>query len=302
MKKILVTGATGFIGSNCIELLIKRDYEIHAISRNSIDNSNNNNIFWYKIDLFDVNEIERIFKEVRPSHFMHLAWKMETGLMLNSEENEKWLYLSQNLIDLFYQYGGERILVSGSCFEYDLTHNNICHEKTQLIPNSSYGISKMKLYQYLKSICDKKNLSYVWGRIFFTYGPGQKAKSLVPYVVGNLCNNNIVETTDGNQIYDYLYVEDIALALILLLESPHQGAVNISSGNPLTLKKLILKIAEIFERKDLIEFGVKPRPKDSPDYIVGDNTLLKKITSWNQHFELNEGIKKFINFYKKSSI
>lgn len=296
MKKILITGGSGFIGSHCINLLAKQNYEIHAISRNSEPTINEGNICWYNIDLFDIENVELIFEKVKPTFMIHLAWKMETGLMLDSEENEKWLYLSKKLIKIFHKYGGKRILVSGSGFEYDLSGNTIIEEGDKVMANNSYGKSKNKLHKYLKSFSQQNELSYVWCRIFFVYGPGQKPTSLVPYVLNNLRNNIEVETTDGNQIYDYLYVQDVALALVLLMENTYVGAVNVSSGRPVTLKNIILKIAKMYDNSNLIHFDAKPRPKNSPSFVVGDNTLLKKITNWNEKFDLEEGLKELNEF------
>lgn len=299
--KIIVTGASGFIGRHCVKLLFEKGYEIHAISSKPRINeeAHNESIVWYEIDLFDLTEVQGIFDRIKPDYFMHLAWKMQTGLNLNYDENEEWLSLSKSLINIFYNCGGKRVLVSGSCFEYDL-NDRIISEKTPLIPNNKYGSCKMNLFNYLNSFSVENELSYVWARIFFTYGPGQKDSSLVPYVISRLIEGKSVETTDGNQQYDYLYVEDIANALILLLESSYIGPVNVSSGKVTKLKDFINKIASIFKKEDLISFGSKPRPKGSPDFIKGKNELLRKITNWKQEYTIDEGINKLIN-YKKSN-
>lgn len=301
MKKILVTGASGFIGSYCIKMLIDRNYEIHTISRKSIENLVNENVSWYNVDLFNNKKIESVFKKVRPTFFMHLAWKMETGLNLNSENNEKWLNLSKNLISLFHRYGGKRILISGSCFEYDLNHEILTENSTPLNANNEYGKSKNRLYQYLKSYGAENDLSYIWPRIFFAFGPGQKEQSLLPYVMTGLMNNSKIELTDGNQRYDYIYVKDVALALILLLESSYNGDVNVSSGKVIKLKDLILKIARIFDRENLLNFGILSRPQGSPDFVLGNNELLKKVTSWNENYGIDNGITEFIDYYKSKN-
>ncbi|MET2984909.1 NAD-dependent epimerase/dehydratase family protein [Aureibaculum conchae] len=298
MKKIIVTGVSGFIGNHCIPFLLERRYEIHAISRTQKEDDNKN-VNWYYIDLFDTAKVEEVFKQVKATYFLHLAWKVESGLKLNSNENEKWFHLSKKLTDFFYLYGGERLLVTGSCFEYDHSDGIISEEKTDLKPNNEYGKNKNKLYQHLKKTSEERGISYAWARIFFTFGPGQKPQSLVPYVISSIINNNIIETTDGNQKYDYVYVEDVALALVQVLESDYIGAVNISSGKTLKLKELISSIAKKFDKEDFIKFGVRERPKGSPDMVLGLNDVLVKETNWKANYTLDQAIEKTIKYYSK---
>jgi len=298
MKKILVTGASGFIGKHCIDILVKGDYEIHALTRNS-NEQNTENLFWYTVDLFETTEVERLFKKIKPTHFLHLAWKVESGLSFGSNENEKWFNLSKKLVNYFYLNGGKRLVVSGSCFEYDLSLGKaISEEKTPLNSNNEYGKNKNKLYQYLKSLHKDKGVDFAWGRIFFTFGPGQKSASLVPYVISSLKNDKLVETTDGNQEYDYLYVEDVAQALVSLVESTYVGAVNISSGKTMKLKELILKFAKYFDKEHLIKFGVRERPENSPNHVLANIDILKSKTKWEKQFDIDKAIEKTINFYK----
>ena len=297
-KKVLVTGASGFVGRHCLEVLEARDYEIHAISRQNIKNSNTNRINWYNVDLFDEAGIEDIFKAIKPNYFIHLAWKMETGLNLNSEGNKEWFYLSKMLIRLFHQYGGERVFISGSGFEYDLDYKVLNENSTPLRPNNEYGKNKNKLNSFIKSYCENNDLSYVWGRIFFAFGPGQKDQSLIPYVISSLKSNSEINLTDGNQEYDYIYIKDVALAIVLLLESSYIGDINISSGKVIKLKDLIVKIARIFNKENLLNFGSLSRPKGSPNFVLGENELLKKVTSWTEKHGIDKGIKEFISYYK----
>jgi len=298
MKKILVTGISGFIGNHCIPFLLERGYEVHAISRTSQE-SDNVKVIWHYIDLFNTEVVEEVFKRIRPTHFLHLAWKVESGLKLDSDENEKWYHLSKKLVSYFHENGGERLVITGSCFEYDHSNGIITEEFTPLKPNNEYGKNKNKLYQHLKNLKENDGISYTWARIFFTFGPGQKAQSLVPYVISSLMNNKVVETTDGNQKYDYVYVEDVALALVLVLESSYNGAVNISSGKTLKLKDLISKIAKVFDKENLIKFGERERPEGSPDLVLGINDVLKRETDWEENYTIDQAIEKTINYFKK---
>ncbi len=298
MEKILVTGGSGFIGRHCIKELRDRNYEVHAISRSLISENHIEGVIWYQLDLFDLDKVEKIFKEVKPKFLMHLAWKMETGLKLDSDENESWYYLSKEIVDFFYAYGGERAVVSGSCFEYDHNSGDISEASTPLKPNNEYGRNKNRLFRYLESLNRTNGISYAWARVFFTFGPGQKLGSLVPYVITSLLKDEVVETTDGNQEYDYLYIKDVVHGLILTLESNHVGPVNICSSKATKLKSLISTIAKKFNKEELIKFGVKARPKGSPSRVVGINDVLKNSTEWSEKYVLEDAIQETINYYK----
>jgi len=299
LKKILVTGANGYIGSHVIKLLIEKDYEIHAISRFIKEDNIQNNIYWHKIDILKTNDIEDLMYRVKPTFLIHLAWKIGSGLKHESNENHDWLEESKTLVSSFYKSGGKRILVSGTCAEYDWKHENLTENITPLNPLTNYGKVKNKFFNFLDSYCSVNNYSFIWPRIFFSFGPNQNENSLVPFVIKKLMNNKVVNTTEAQQKYDYLYIEDIALAIVLLLESNYDGAVNISSGKTTKLKKIINTIAEHFYKKDLIQFGAVPYAKNTSMNLVGNNNILKIETGWTPRFTIKEGLSKTIEHYKK---
>lgn len=300
-NRILVTGASGYIGTHVMNLLINKNYEIHAISRFEKKNNIKKNFFWYQIDLLESNEIEKIIEKAKPKYLIHLAWKIGSGLKHESTENDNWLFVSKLLINIFYKHGGKRILVSGTCAEYDWNYNFLTEGVTPLNPSNSYGKIKNELYNYLQSYCSSNNYSFVWPRIFFSFGPNQNINSLVPLIIKNLINNEIVNTTNAEQKFDYLYIEDVALAIVLLLESEYDGAVNISSGKATKLKQIISYIAEYFDKKELIQFGAVQYPKDGPMRLTGDNEILKSVTKWLQKYSIEEGLERTIKYFQSNN-
>jgi len=298
MKIIIVTGGSGFIGRHCLEELVNKNYEVHVLGRSSIASITRVN--WHSVDLFDLSKVSDLMGLIKPNYLMHLAWEVEPGLNLNSDNNEKWYNLSKEIIKIFYQNQGERVLVSGSGFEYDLYQKRLNENDTPLIPNNEYGKNKKKLFSFIQNYANEHNSSYVWARIFFAYGPGQKSQSLLPYVISRIIENNKVETTDGNQQYDYIYIKDVATALVLLLECNYNGAVNVSTGNVIKLKDMVLRIAKYFNKENLLLFGAINRPVGTPDYILGENNLLKKLTCWEQKYDADKGIMELINYFKSN--
>ena len=116
MKKILITGSTGFIGSSLMKLFLLKKYDVFALTRKNIKSSK---IKYIKADIFDHKKINNMLKKIKPDYLIHLAWEANPKKYQNSNNNFKWLHSSLNLYQNFCKYGGSRALLTGSCAEYD---------------------------------------------------------------------------------------------------------------------------------------------------------------------------------------
>ena len=293
MKKILVTGASGFIGRECIRLLKLKNFKIHAISSKDVDEYESDHINWHKVNLTDKEQIHNVFKKVKPEYLLHLAWNV-SNKQYNSNQHYVWVKIGIDLLEAFSHFGGKRLVVAGTCAEYDWT-DGYCYEKeTPLKPQNTYGVSKHALQLLINSFSKQNQLSYAWGRIFFAYGPGENPNSLIPFVVKNLKEGKNVEISHGNFIRDYIFIEDIANAFVSLVDSQIEGPVNISSGSPSKIKDIVLKIAKQFDKEHLVKFSDKELAENDYPCIVGDNSLLLKELNWKPKIGLEEGLKRTI--------
>lgn len=290
MKKIIITGANGFIGRHCIDVLKKRDFEIHALSSNEKENAES--IFWHTVNLLNEEEVNDIFEKIKPEYLLHLAWKIDKNY--NDNFHFDWINVGVNMLKVFHKHGGKRFVGAGTCFEYDWSAG-ICHE-TQQPSNSkfNYGFAKYTLNTILHKYCRSNNISYAWGRIFFAYGPGGNTTSLIPYVTKNLTEGKEVEITGGEQIRDYIFVEDIANAFVNLVDSEIQGAVNISSGLPTKVKEIVKIIADYFNKKNLVKFKSNNKLNFSDSFLLGDNTRLTQELKFTPEIGIREGVHRTI--------
>lgn len=293
IEKILITGASGLIGCQCIDKLLKEDIELHG-TYNCSENLDSK-VIWHKVNLLNLDDAKRIIDEVQPDKLLHLAWLTSD---FNNIENVQWARTSFELIKHFYETGGKRAVVAGTCFEYDLNYNYLVEDKTPRNANSIYGLSKNYLHDILKLYCEQNNLSWGWGRIYYLYGPNEKDKRLVPYVIKQLLRGEKAVCSSGEQFREYLYSKDVAEAFIKLLYSDFEGAVNISSCNPVKVKEIVLEIANILEKSDLLEFNPSLNKENDPPIITGSNKLLKSI-GWKQEYSLSQGIKETIEWWRK---
>ena len=295
--KILVTGANGFIGKHCLKKLENLDCEIHAISTKDIESYNN--IFWHKLDLFDFQATGDLLKSTKPTHLLHLAWNTEHGKFWSSPENLEWLKSSINLLEVFKEASGKRIVTTGTCAQFTWNDDLISEMKTLRNAATAYGQSKNALQEFTFSYSKINKLSSAWAYIYFLYGPGENKNRLVPLVIKKLLNSESVETTAGTQIRDFIYVEDAADALIKLLLSDLEGSINIASGEENTLKDILKEIENQINSDNLIKYGSLQISENEPKIILADTKKLKKELDFIPSYNLKTGLAKSINWWKK---
>ena len=301
MKTVLLTGATGFIGQFALSPLLAKNYIVHAATSRPINFSPTENIHWHQTNLLDTGETTHLLKKIRPTHLLHLAWYVEPGKVWNAVQNMDWLQASLHLARQFAEYGGERLVVSGTCAEYDWTESGVfSEESTRLRPQNLYGASKHALNLVLENFAASSNISYAWGRIFYLFGEGESPKRLVPAVINALLKNEAAETSHGNQIRDFLYAKDAAEAFVALLESDVLGSLNVASGIPITLKEIIFKIAGITGNGNLVRLGAFPAPANEPPQIVANVGRLRREVGWKPQWSLEMSLANTIEWWRKN--
>lgn len=299
MKRVLVTGASGFIGKMTLPFLLERGFEVHCITQHLREKDDiTKQCTWHIQNLLDFTRIKQLIGSIQPEFLLHLAWNVTPGMYLNANENFMWLKASMELMRAFYDCGGQRMIGAGTCLEYDLKNGYCTEECTPLFPVSRYALCKHLLNNLLSGYVQKKEVSYAWGRIFYLYGPGEYPSRLVSSIICSLVQGKYAQCSHGLQIRDYLYVTDVAEAFVALLDSDLHGEINICSGIPLLLKEIISKIGSEIGRPELIKFGALSAPKDEPPIIVGDATRLKKQLHWIPKYSLDKGLANTIAWWR----
>jgi nucleoside-diphosphate-sugar epimerase len=299
MKKVILTGARGFVGTHCLEALLEKGFEVHAVSSRGRFNDYPWQVEWHHADLHNAEHVLRLMATVQPQYLLHLAWDVSQGVYWRSLENLRWIKASLGLLQAFIDAGGERVVMAGSCAEYDWQYGYCSEELTPLRPATLYGTCKNALSSIVAAVAAEKKISAAWARLFFLYGPGEKGERLVPEVVKTLLQGEEASCTHGEQIRDYLYIRDAASALVALLESGVEGAVNIASGRPVTLKDLIGEAAARAGRPDLVRLGSLAAPKDDPPLLLANTRRLKEEVGWAPRYSLREGMAETVEWWRK---
>lgn len=301
MKRVLVTGSNGFIGRHCLARLIERGFEVHSVIRDRNKLSNSPGVQWSVADLLNPEHIESLFEKIRPSYLIHLAWYTAPGAYWTSSENLDWLQCSIEILRAFKLHGGKRFLATGTCAEYDWQFGYCSERVTPLAPSTLYSTCKNALHEVLTSFARQEGMSAAWARIFFLYGPHEQPVRLVPSVINSLLDGQPALCTHGNQIRDFLYVEDVASSLTALLDSEVEGAVNIASGQPVAVRDIIYRIAEKLGRPDLIQLGAISAPDSEAPLLIGDVSRLREEVGWTPHYDLDTGLEMTIDWWKRQN-
>jgi nucleoside-diphosphate-sugar epimerase len=298
LKKILLTGASGFVGRHCLSHLAGSDWEVHAVSRSTPDELKGR-ATWHRHDLLDAHEVSGLIRRIRPSHLLHLAWCTEPGEYWTSLENFRWVRATIDLLTEFRHSGGERVVAAGTCAEYEWNAGTCSESRTPLVPATTYGACKHHLRGLLAAFCARSGLSGAWARIFFLYGPHEHSARLVPSVVRALLRKKPARCTHGRQVRDLLYVDDVARALVAVLRSGVEGPVNIASGEPVALRDVVLAVADKLGARDLVQFGALDAPADEPQTVVADVARLRREVGWNPGYTLDLGLDRTIAHWKE---
>ena len=302
MKRVLVTGPNGFIGRHCLPFLLERGYELHGVVPENGLQLDIPGVKWHIADLLNTIHAQALIERVGPTHLLHFAWYAKPGEYWTSMENLRWLQASLDILQIFKRHGGQRVLMAGTCAEYDWRYGYCSEYITPLNPATLYGTCKKSLYEILMSFSRQEGLSASWGRIFFLYGSNEYPSRLIPSVINSLLAGRPAPCTMGSQIRDFMHVEDVASAFAALLDSQMEGAVNIASGEPVTIRNIILRIAEKLDRSDLVQFGAIPTPKVEPPLLLADVNRLRQEIGWTPLYNLDAGLDKTIDWWKRQKV
>ena len=299
MKRVLLTGASGFVGRHCFEALSACDYEVHAVS--SVAGVATPGVHWHQANLLADAEVSELLAEVQPTHLLHCAWCAEPGKYWTDPENLRWVEAGLHLLQSFAAVGGRRVVAVGSCAEYDWRDGYCSEQTTPLKPATIYGKCKHAFQILLDAWSETTGISAAWGRLFFLYGPHEDQRRLVASVICSLLKDQPARCSHGQQIRDFLYVRDAAAALVALLDGEVAGPVNIASGVPVSLQQVIEEIANQLERPGLVKMGALPAPENEPAQLLADIARLRDEVGWSPKFALAAALRETIDWWRQES-
>jgi nucleoside-diphosphate-sugar epimerase len=296
--KILLTGATGFIGQHALRALARVPGEIVAVAHETKPDAPYAGVRWVRADLRSGRACTALIQRERPTHLLHLAWRPIHGDVADSRDNLTWLKSSIDLGTAFADAGGSRLVASGSCFEYDWT-DGVCTEGvTPLTPTTLYGAAKNALRAALAGLAQQAQFSFAWPRVFFAYGPGEHSSRFVASLGRAMLRGDPAEMTAGGQLRDFLYAGDIGESLARFLRSPAEGEFNVGSGAAVPLRDIAHKLAAQIGRPDLLRLGVREPREFEPPLIVANMDKTAAALRWRPQTTLQQGLAETIDSWR----
>ncbi|TXI35145.1 MAG: SDR family oxidoreductase [Niabella sp.] len=278
--KVLVTGATGFIGNYVVNELLRRNCEVVATSRTPPDEK----VEWlpkviYKpLDISNTNNNENLFEYFeQPNCLIHLAWeglpnyKSEHHLTHNLP-SQKWF------VEKLISEGVKNINIIGTCFEYGMQEGEL-KEDVLAIPDNPYAKAKNELRIFVEDLSKEFSFSFKWLRLFYMYGKGQAANSLIPQLEAALEKGDAsFNMSGGEQVRDFLPVKKVATYIVdTALQNEMNGVINICSNQPVSVKEFVLNYLEQKNKTIRLNLGYYPYADFEPMRFWGNNEKLKSI-------------------------
>ena len=297
--KVLLTGATGFVGSHVAKLLVQEGCQVYALVRPTSNTwrieDTLSSIHVLRGDLYE--EPKSWFEGIKPDLCIHLAWYVEPGKYLTSPENPRLVSATLSLASHLVGAGCKRFIGVGTCIEYD-TDLGCLSESSATKPRSLYAASKLALCLVLEQLARVSKIRVTWLRLFYLYGPFEDKRRLMASVICSLLKNQTVETLAGEYTRDYLHIEDVAAAIWEVAKSNLSGVVNIGSGRAVTVREIVMKVGEIMGRKERIKLGSLLKNSTEPMFVCADNQRLTKNTRWSPRFDLDKGLSHTIDWWR----
>lgn len=309
-KKILITGATGFIGANLLHCLVNSDNEIHIILRETSniwrikDIINKNKVKKHCCDLTNREKIKKIVLNIKPEIIFNLSvyggypFQKDSMKIINNN-----FIGTVNLLDACTDTGFDCFINTGSSSEYGLKSKSMS-ESDLLEPINDYGITKAAATLYCQAIGRKENLPIFILRLFSVYGYYEEPSRLIPYLITSCLKGNDLNLASPYSVRDFIFIEDVINAYIKIVnkkENIFSGNIfNIGTAKQHSVNEIFKLIKKLTRYKKEPHWGkVKLRDSDNAKVWVANNDKIKKIIGWEPKHNTENGLKKTIKWIKK---
>ncbi len=247
-KRVLVTGISGFLGSQIAQKLYDNGFKLIALKRNTTDLSRCNelseNVSWINT----CENWEQKVIELNPQIIIHSAWEGVGEL-----ERDNWQIQTNNLqftlklLSIAKEVNIEKFISFGSQAEYGY-FSGLIDENYAIEPKSAYGLSKYLCSQTIRVFCEQNNIDWYWLKLFSFFGEKEASNWFIPSLIKNISENKAMDMTPGDQRYAYMYIGDLAEIICNLSSSTaRSGIYNLSSKKSISLKEIVEKIIGIIK-------------------------------------------------------
>lgn len=298
MRKIVLTGASGFVGSAVLKQLVEDGNQAIVLARKDsrqdriVSLSGYQTIYYEELSKQELIDTLAVHK---PDAFIHLAWKGVGG----QDRNEAFqitenLPLTLNTVELANAIGCQHWIGIGSQAEYGNPNCKVA-ETAPTNPTTLYGKAKLASCWASLGLAESLSMKGSWIRIFSTYGVGDEPTWFIPYIISEIRQGNSPKLTACEQVWDYLYVEDAARAILCVLYKELTGIFNIGSGQAITLKSVVEQIKDALQSSLDVDYGAVPYKNDQVMHLEADISKIQQLTGWTPNITIEQGINRLVN-------
>ncbi len=272
--RVLLTGASGFIGRHVLAQLALRGIDTVAVGGTRAAGFQGEFI---EADLLQADACADVVGRAQCTHLIHMAWYAEHGQYWASPLNLRWVEASVRLVEAFCAAGGQHVAAAGTCAEYDGSVGYCREDSSPLVPATLYGVAKDATRRLLSPICDAAGVPLAWGRIFMAYGPGEDRRRLFPALADVFQGRRAPFGVNAGAYRDFLHVEDVARAFADLSCKAAAGSFNIASGQPIQIAKAVRSIARACGADPAPVLDLAAERPGEPHLLMGDNAKLLSL-------------------------
>jgi len=289
--KIFVTGASGFIGRAFCRTALGRGHRLLALRRSGgaeskagieIASGDLANTPWSQV------------KRFAPDAALHLAWIATPGSYLESADNAVWLEQSKAWFTRLRDLGVPYVAGTGTCIEYAASTAALRETSSKLDPIFPYSRAKVALFEWLQAAGAAAGVGWSWFRVFHPYGPGEHPNRLTTMLIQQLRAGKYADLRTPQSVKDYIFIEDVAQALCEAMEAGMTGAINVGSGQGISIRELAALIAKLLGADPALvrpadEIGCDPTPN-----VIADNQRLLSL-GWRPRTSLEAGLQRLMS-------
>jgi nucleoside-diphosphate-sugar epimerase len=300
--RVLLTGATGFIGSQVARVLVGAGCDVQALVRPGAARDRiaglEGRLATIEGDLASIADAD-VLGRIAPEVCIHLAWYAEPGRYLHAVgENVASLRATLDLVEALAAAGCRRLVAAGTCAEYGVPAGRTpLDEQAPLRPATPYARAKAALALAAQDIAAEAGMEFAWARLFFLYGPWEHPARVVPSAVLACLRGEAFRATAGEQVRDYLHVADAAAALWQVAASGLVGPVNVCSGEGVTLRSVLEAVEAASGSRGTIRYGEIAYGAGEWMWMRGTNARLLE-TGWRPGFSVETGIADTVTWWR----
>jgi nucleoside-diphosphate-sugar epimerase len=309
-KKILITGATGFVGANLVRMVLKQGSEVYIITRKESDKWRIDDVLCdiaeyntdFNINLLDCDKLKRIIRRIRPDIIYHTAtYGGRPGQKDAIKIVQTNLVGTINLIKACQKFGFDLFVNTGSSSEYGIKEGAM-QEGDLLEPVNDYGVSKSAATQYCRAVARNEGLPIVTLRLFSPYGSYEESTRLIPSVILSCLRRMKPKISSPDFVRDFIYIQDVLDAYAKLSEIPNLGGevFNIGSGKQCTVGDVANMIIKLSGCRMELETGMPQGWPSEPKKWEADISKANDILGWKPKYSLENGLAETIRWFEKN--